>query len=61
MYLSLYSSTTVQRDYFYLWAIVNHVSTTIGVKSQLSVLLDIDPERELLDQLNSVFNILRYY
>lgn len=40
---------------------MNHVSTTIGVKSQLSVLLDIDPERELLDQLNSAFNILRYY
>lgn len=30
-------------------------------KSQLSVLLDIDPEMELLEQLNSVFNILRDY
>lgn len=51
----------MQRDYFYLWAIVNHASMTIGVKSQLSVLLDIDPEMELSDQLNSVFNILRHY
>lgn len=30
-------------------------------KSQLSILLDIDPEIELLEQLNSVFTILRDY